>query len=139
VTVKIWHFLFCDLADLGFGDLADFIGVRFGGALLDLGGFQEESGDRSGFEDEIVGAIFVQADDSRDDVAQTILRCGIDALTEFSDVHAVLTEGRTERGSRSGAAADDLNLDQGLDFLSHKFGYVSGGEASADRVTVACL
>lgn len=131
VAVQVWHFDFRDFAYVGFGDLADLIEVRFGGTLLDLGRLHEKSRDRSGFEDEVIGTIFIQADDGRDNFAEAILCCIVDALTEFGDVHTVLTEGRTERGSRSGAAADDLDLDHGLNFLSHMFGYVSGGEASA--------
>lgn len=118
-AVEIGELAFSDVANLGFRDLSDLVGVRLRRALLDLCGLLDHFGDRGRLEDEGVGTIFEEGDDDRHHFAEAILGGGVHLLTEFSNVHAVLTEGRTERRSWVCLATNDLDLDEGLDFLCH--------------------
>ena len=118
-AVQIWEFLFSDFTDLGFGHLADLVGQWLGRTLLDLCCLLQEFRDRRGLEDEGVGAIFVEGDDGRHDFTKTILGCGVNLLTEFRNVHAVLTEGWTKWRGWGRATTNDLHFNKCLDFLCH--------------------
>ena len=66
-----------------------------------------------------VRAIVVEGDDDWHHFTHTVGRSGVDLLTEFGNVHAVLTERRTKWWGWVRFASDDLDFNQGLDFLCH--------------------
>ncbi|BAC17298.1 hypothetical protein [Corynebacterium efficiens YS-314] len=106
-----------DLTDLVHGDLADLVGVRNAGALLQAGGLQQQLGCRWGLQLEIEGAILVDGDLNRDHVAALVLGGGVVGLAEFHDVDTMGTQCGADRGSRVGLSCLDLQLDEACDLL----------------------
>ncbi len=51
----------------------------------------------------------------------------VELLAEFHDVDALLTERRPDRRRRIGLASRHLQLDVGLDLLSHAYPFFVGG------------
>src|SRR5690606_20481285 len=122
VGVEILHLGFSDLAHLAAGHLASDSLARLLGARLQLGGLlQEISGRRRlGFECE--RAVGIDRDHGGDRHAfLEFLRRGVERLAELHDVHAALTQRRTDRRRRGSRARGHLQLDVTFDFLGHEW------------------
>src|SRR5690606_6257723 len=117
VRVEVLELGLGDLAHLVRGDLRDLDGVRRGRALLDARGLLDELRGRRGLRHEGEGAVLVDRDLHRDDVAALRLGRRVVGLAELHDVHAVLTErGADRRGGRRRTGLD-LELDEAGDLL----------------------
>ena len=117
VGVEVGHLGRRDLAHLVAVDPADLVGVRRRAALLQAGGLLDQLGGRRGLRDERERTVFVDRDLDRDHVAAHGLGGCVVRLAELHDVHAVRTEGGTDRRSRSRRAGLQLHLDEGGDLL----------------------
>src|SRR5271167_1983122 len=106
-----------DLANLIPGDLGDLCLVRLGRTLGHAGGLEQQLGSGRRLERKGEAAVLVDRDLHRDDVATLIFRRGVVRLAELHDVHAVLTECRSNRRRRVGLPSRDLQLDQPDDLL----------------------
>jgi hypothetical protein len=133
VAVQVRHFLFRDFTDLGFRDLADFFLKRLAGTLCDSSGLLQHFGDRSDLQDEVVGAVFVHRDDTRNNFAATVSGRIVEFLTKFGDVETLRTKSGTDRRGWVGCASDDLQFDECFDFFGHKISSLtrSGSTRSA--------
>src|SRR5215212_5020273 len=107
------------LADLVLGDGAHLGAVRLARALLEADRLLDQDGGRRGLGHEGERAVLVDGDHHRDDRARVALGLGVERLAELHDVDPVLSQGRTDRGSRAGGAAHGLKLDGGEDALGH--------------------
>src|SRR5699024_10396831 len=117
VRVQISHLGLRDLADLCLGDLADLVGVRDGGALLEAGGLLDELGWRRGLRDGGEGEVVADRGLDRDDVATLIGGAIVVGLHELHHVHAGSAERGTHGRRRCGLAGLDLELDDARDLL----------------------
>src|SRR5699024_3211730 len=117
VRVQIRHLGLRDLADLCLGDLADLVGVRDGGALLEAGGLLDELGGRRGLRDDGERAVLVDRDLDRDDVATLIGGAIVVGLRGLHHVRAGSAERGTHGRRRCGLAGLDLELDDARDLL----------------------
>ena len=88
------------------------MGQRVLGALLNTGGLLEQRRGRRGLENEGEGAILIDGDLNRDDLAHLVLRGRVVGLAEVHDVDAVRAQGRAERRGRVGLTSLNLELDQ---------------------------
>src|SRR5690606_4017054 len=98
----------------------DLVGVRRTAALFDAERLANQHRCRRRFQDERKAAIAVNRDD--DGCRQTlldVLRLRIERFAELHDVHALLTERRTDRRARIRLACRNLQLDVASDFLGH--------------------
>src|SRR3954453_19664515 len=106
-----------DLADLVLGDLADLVPLRDCRALLQARGLLDHLRRRRRLGDEREGAVFVDGDLDRHDVATHGFGLGVVRLAELHDADAVRTErGTDRRGLRRGTGLE-LHLHEGSDLL----------------------
>jgi hypothetical protein len=133
VAVQVRHFLFGDVTDLSFCDFTDLFLKRLSGTLRDSSGLLQHFGDRSDLQDEVVGAVFVHRDDTRNNFAATVSGCIVEFLTKFRDVETLRTKSGTDRRGWVGCASDDLQFDECFDFFGHKISSLtrSGSTRSA--------
>src|SRR5690606_6619713 len=97
-------------------------GVRRAAALLDADRLANEDRGGRSLQDECEAAIAVDRDhDGRRQSLLQILRLRIERLAELHDVHALLTERRTDRRARIRLACRNLQFDVASDFLGHCF------------------
>src|SRR5215510_10476543 len=109
-----------DFLELLARDLADLVGVRRAAALFDADRLADQHGRRRRLHDESEAAIRVHGDDHRDrQVLFHLLGGRVELLAELHDVHALLTEGGTDRGRRIGGSRRHLELDVALYLLCH--------------------
>src|SRR5579871_5974203 len=98
-----------DLFQLLARDLPHLVGVGGRAAFLESQGLADQHRGRRGLEDEGEAAVVVDRDDHRDRQALLeLLGLGVERLAELHDVHALLTEGGTDRGGRVRLACRDL-------------------------------
>src|SRR5690606_12559159 len=117
VRVQIRHLGLRDLADLRLGDLADLVGVRDGGALLEASGLLDELSGRRGLRDEGERAVLVDRDLDRHDVAAHVRGAIVVGLHDLDHVDAGSAERGTHGRRRGGLAGLDLELDDARDLL----------------------
>src|SRR5215210_3890538 len=117
--VEIGQLALGDLADLVLGDGAHLGAVRLARPLLEADRLLDQDGGRRSLGHEGERAVLVDGDHHRDDRARVALGLGVERLAELHDVDPVLSQGRTDRGSRAGGAAHGLKLDGGEDALGH--------------------
>src|SRR5262249_15115760 len=115
--VQVGHLGLRDVADLGGGDGADLGLVRLGTALVHARGLLDQLGGGRGLRDEAGGAVVVDGDLDRDDVASLALRRGVVLLDEVHDVDAVRAQRGADRRSRGGLGGRQLHLDDGGELL----------------------
>src|SRR5690349_20634836 len=95
-------------------------GVRRAAALLDADRLADQHRRRRRLHDESEAAIRVHGDNHRDrQVLFHLLRGSVELLAEFHDVHALLTEGGTDRGRGIRGTGRYLELHVALYLLSH--------------------
>src|SRR5579859_1377416 len=109
-----------NLLNLLFGDLADFVAVRFGRALDDARRAKQQDGSRWRFQNKRERAVGVDRHEHRENHSVRFLgRLGVERLAKIHDVQAVRTERRADRRRRSRFARGQLQFDRRLYFLSH--------------------
>src|SRR6185436_4505550 len=109
-----------DFLELLARDLAHLVGVRRATALFDADRLADQHRGRRRLHDESEAAIRIHGDDHRDrQVLFHLLRGRIELLAELHDVHALLTEGGTDRGRRIGGSRRYLELHVALYLLCH--------------------
>src|SRR6185295_15640700 len=109
-----------DFLELLARDLSHLVGVRRAAALLDADRLADQHRRRRRLHDESEAAIRIHGDDHRDrQVLLHLLRGSGELLAELHDVHALLTEGGTDRGRRIGGSRRYLELYVALYLLSH--------------------
>src|SRR5262245_2396677 len=109
-----------DFLELLARDLAHLVGVRRAAALLDADRLADQHRRRRRLHDESEAAIRVHRDDHGDrQVLFHLLRGSVELLAEFHDVHALLTEGGTDRRCGIRGAGRYLELHVALYFLGH--------------------
>src|SRR5690606_26310482 len=109
-----------DVFELLAGNSAHLARVRCAAALLDTDRFANQHGCGRGLQDEGEAAIAVHRDDhGRRQSFLDALRLRIERFAELHDVHALLTERRTDRRARIRLACRNLQLDVASDFLGH--------------------
>ena len=118
-SVQVGHLGLGDLLGLCQRDGANLVLVGHAGSSVDAGSLLDQNGRRRGLGDEGEGAVSVNSDDNGDDHAHLVLGTLVELLGERHDVDALLTQSRTNRGSRSCLAGGDLQLDVASDFLCH--------------------
>src|SRR5581483_11994682 len=97
VRREVLHLLLGDLARLILRDRTDLVAVRLGRTLLETGGLLDKHGGRRRLRLEGERAVVVHRELDRDDRALLRTRRFVVGLDELHDVHAVLTERRTDR------------------------------------------
>src|SRR4051794_24117516 len=115
--VQVGELCLRDLPDLVTRERPGLDRVRRRAPLVQARGLEDEPGGRRGLRDEGEGAVFVDRDLHRHDVAALALRRGVVLLDELHDVDAVLTQGRTYRRGRGRGAGLDLQLDHGRELF----------------------
>ena len=118
-SVQVGHLGLGDLLGLSQRDGANLVLVGHAGSSVDAGSLLDQNGRRRSLGDEGEGAVSVDRDDDGDDHAHLILGTLVELLGERHDVDALLTQSRTNRGSRSCLAGGNLQLDVASDFLCH--------------------
>src|SRR5256714_12378202 len=130
VGVQVRHLGLGDLTHLGTRDRRDLDLVWLTAALLDRSRLEDQLRRRRRLRDEVEGAVFVNADLDRDDVAALRLGRRVVRLAELHDVDAVLSQRRTHRWRRRRGGGVDLQLDDRGEFLlgrhASSFGSCSG-------------
>src|SRR5208283_1464896 len=101
-----------DFFDLLLRYLPDLVAIRLGRTLGNARGAQQKNGGRRGLENEGEGTIGIDRNQHRENHAVGfLLGLGVELLAEIHNVHAMGTERRTHRRSRSGLAGRQLQLD----------------------------
>src|SRR6185436_5041278 len=109
-----------DVFELRAVDASHLVGVRRAAALLDADGLADQHRGRRRLQNEGEAAIAVHGDHHRrrQPLLQA-LRLRVERLAELHDVHALLTERRTDRRARIRLACRNLQLDVASNFLGH--------------------
>src|SRR4051794_7142534 len=100
-----------DLGDLGVGDRAGRLPARGRRPLVDAGRSPQENGSRRGLDDERERPVLEHRDLGGNDRAPLGLGGRVVLLAELHDVHAVGTQGGTDRRGGGGRSRRDLDLD----------------------------
>src|SRR5690606_33191935 len=119
--VEVRHLDLGDLADLIARHAAGDLGLDVRCRLVDPSRLAQQIGSRRRLGDEAEGAIFVDGDDDRDDLAHLPRRTFVVLLAEIHDRHTMLTERRANRRRRRRFAGRYLELDVRAYFLGHEF------------------
>src|SRR3954452_17067659 len=117
VGVEVGHLGLGDLADLRPGDRRHLDALRGGGALLHTGGLEDQTGGGRGLGHEREGAVLIDRDLDRHDLATLRLGRRVVGLAELHDVDAVLAERGADRRRRRGCTGVDLQLDDRCELL----------------------
>ena len=119
VGVHVFDLVLGDLYHLCLSDLADFLAMRLGRALLDTCGLEHELRRWRLLDDEGEGAVFIHVHQHREDRA--CLRTGliVELLDEFGDIDARRTKGGTHRRSRCSSPRRELEFYDFGDFFCH--------------------
>src|SRR4051794_41171924 len=120
-AVQVRHLDLGDLFHLLRTDSADLVLIWFGRAFGQVNRSLHENGNGWSFGDEREGAIRIDRDHHGDNEALLILRGGfrIEGLAEFHDVHALRTEGGTDRGCGRRFASRNLQFNFSCYFFCH--------------------
>src|SRR5262245_23184895 len=116
---QVGHLRARDLLDLRPRHGPDLRLPRLLGALLETGGALQEHGRRRRLGDERERPVGVHGDHDRDDQSRLGLRLGVERLAELHDVHATLTERRSDGRTRIRLSGRNLQLDLRDDLLRH--------------------
>ncbi|VDO17388.1 unnamed protein product [Brugia timori] len=117
---QVLHLGLCDLFELGARDLADLVGVRTRGALVELDGLLDQHASGRRLDDEGEALVGEGGDDHRQRQTRLVaLRLGVERLAELHDVQTALTECGTDRRGRVGLTSWHLQLDEADDFFRH--------------------
>ncbi|EMI37033.1 hypothetical protein MTE2_4525 [Klebsiella pneumoniae VA360] len=119
-TSHVGSFGLRDFLQLSAGDFTHFIFVRLTGTRLDACSFLQQNSSRRSLGNKGKGTVSVNGDNNRD--RQTFLQgisFSVERFAEFHDVHALLTQCWADRRARVRHTSCNLQLDVGLDFLSH--------------------
>src|SRR5713226_6220307 len=118
--IEIDKFNLRDFLDLLLRDLADFVAVRLGGTLRDVGGAFQQHRRRRRLQDEGEGAVGVDRHQHRENhPVRIIAGLRVALLAEIHDVQAVRTECGAHRRRRSCLARRQLQLNGCLNLLCH--------------------
>ena len=106
--IEVCHFFRGNIFQLSFGDFAHLIFMRDPRAFDQTGCFFEQIGCGRRASDERERPVFVNRDHDRNDAVSVLLSPGVELFTELHDIHAVLTQGRSDRWSRIRLAGRNL-------------------------------
>src|SRR6267378_5117452 len=119
VRVHILHLHLHDIHDLFLGQFANLYLVRLLRTGCDIGRLFQKDRCWRCLGNKREGLVFIDSDHYRQDIASLFLRSGVKFLAESHNVHAILTERRTDRRRRIGLTSRNLQLDRCNNFFCH--------------------